>query len=87
MAKVIKFYGDYCAPCKVMAPVFKEAVEELGLDAEEVNIGDAEGRNRAVENGIRSIPSFVAFNEQGSPFVLTGTFTKDELKEFFSNPQ
>lgn len=87
MAKVMKFYGDFCSPCKAMTPIFNEVVEELGLDAEEVNIGDPEGLAEAVKYGIRAIPSFVAFNEQGSPFVLTGTFVKNDLKEFFSNPQ
>lgn len=92
MSKVIKFYSDSCAPCKAMAPVFDEVVKELGVEAESINIGDTSSwnvpnRQKAAELGIRSIPAFVVYNEQGSPFVKTGMVAKDALKEFISNPQ
>lgn len=87
MAKVIKFYSDNCAPCKAMAPIFDEVVKELGVTSESLNISDTANRNRALELSIRSVPTFIVYNEQGSPYGKTGMLTKEELKEFISNPQ
>ena len=87
MAKVIKFYSDNCAPCKAMSPIFDEIVKELGVEAESLNIGEADNRQKALELGVRAVPTFVVYNEQGSPFVKTGMVAKDVLKEFISNPQ
>lgn len=87
MAKVIKFYSDNCAPCKAMSPIFDEVVKELEVEAESLNIGEPANRQKAVELGVRSVPTFAVFNEQGSPFMKTGMMSKDALKDFISNPQ
>lgn len=87
MTKVVKFYSDSCAPCKAMAPVFDEVIKELGVEAESLNIGEPANRQKAMELGVRSVPTFVAFNEQGSPFMKTGMVAKEVLKDFISNPQ
>lgn len=87
MQRIVKFYSDTCPPCKAMAPVFDEVLKELGVEAESLNIGEGNNRQLAMELGIRSVPTFVVYNEQGSPFMKTGMVSKEELKEFFSNPQ
>ena len=36
--KVIKFYADWCGPCKTYAPVFDKVVKELNVEYENINV-------------------------------------------------
>lgn len=55
--KVIKFYADWCRPCKSMTPIF-DALEEENTDVEfeSINVDD-KALVRAYEVG--SIPTFI----------------------------
>lgn len=82
MNKIIKFYSDSCVPCKAMAPIFKEFVEGLdGVEVEEINISNPAGREKAVELGLRSVPTFVAYHDDGSMKTHTGMATLEMLAE------
>lgn len=85
MAKVVKFYGDSCAPCKAMAPIFDEVVKELGIIPEEKNLGDDGVRELALEAGVRSIPSFVVYTDNGEIFSRSGMMGKADLKAFLED--
>ena len=85
MSKVIKFYSDQCAPCKAMAPTFEKVVADYNVEVEEVNITEGDGRERAIEYGVRSIPAFVVpNNNSGAHYSLSGMQTEANLKAFLT---
>lgn len=83
MNKVIKFYSNQCVPCKAMAPILNKLAEELDLEVEEVNILEGNGRERAIEYGVRSIPAFIVPDRNsGSHYSLSGMQSEANLKAF-----
>lgn len=85
MAKVVKFYGDSCSPCKTMAPIFEEVMKELGIESEHKNLGDPGVRDVAIAAGVRSIPSFVVYTDEGEILSRTGIMSKEALKSFIED--
>ncbi|UEN68444.1 hypothetical protein [Escherichia phage MLP3] len=66
-----------------MAPVFKKVVADYNVEVEEVNITEGDGRERAVEYGVRSIPAFVVPNmNSGAHYSLSGMQTESNLRAF-----
>lgn len=78
---VIKFYADWCAPCKVLAPRVAEVSKETGIEVVSVNID--EESEFAQKYGVRGIPMLVAVKDDAPIGALTGARTKDEVTELF----
>ena len=78
--KVIKFYADWCGPCKSYAPIFEKVVNELGVEYENINV-DNDTTGLAAKYKVRSIPLTVFVNEDGSELKETGILSEDKLKQ------
>ena len=77
---VVDFWAPWCAPCKMMVPVFEE------LDAEfdkvtfcKLNVEDH--KPPAEKNGVMSIPTLIMFNMGAEVGRITGYYPKEKLKE------
>lgn len=59
MKTLLKFYADWCGPCKAVAPTIDKLAEELKdqIIVQPVNIDD--NPQVRADYGIRSIPAFV----------------------------
>lgn len=58
--KLIKYYSDFCPPCKLMQPIVESVVKELNIELMSINVG--------VEPppvGITSVPTFVLLGSNG----------------------
>lgn len=55
---LVKFYADWCGPCKQFAPVVDRVAAEAGIKLVQVNV-DAEPEI-AQQFGVRSIPALFA---------------------------
>jgi len=78
--KVIKFYADWCGPCKSYAPIFDKVVNEIKVDYVKVNL-DKDTDGLAAKYKIRSIPATVFINEDGTFTKEVGLLTEDKLKQ------
>ena len=58
--KVLKFYADWCGPCKALTQVIKTAGDKVTMPVEEVNVD--ENVFMATNFNIRSLPTFVLVN-------------------------
>jgi thioredoxin 2 len=58
---VVDFWAPWCAPCRMMAPVFEEAARSLEPSARLVKVNTEEAQGLAMRFGIRSIPTLAVF--------------------------
>lgn len=76
---VVKFYADWCGPCKQLAPVVDRVTTELGVKLVQVNV-DAQPE-LAQQFGVRSIPALFAI-KGGTPVgSLFGNKPEPEVRE------
>lgn len=62
--KVVKYYADWCGPCKAMTPELARFVSDNNIELEEVNIEvDSQAAQAA---SIRSIPTLVVLDDDGA---------------------
>lgn len=57
---VIKFFGAWCGPCKILAPVLESIVPKYP----DVNFGEVDidqERNIAISEGIRGVPAVIFY--------------------------
>ncbi len=78
---LIDFYADWCAPCKMVAPVLEELSKEYGDKLNIYKIDTEAEQELAGVFGIRSIPSllFVPLNAQ--PQMAMGALPKDSFEK------
>ena len=82
MKKVIKFYADWCGPCRSYAPTFDKVSEKYSDQVEFVNINvDKDTTGLAAEMGVRSIPFTVLIKEDGTQIKKTGALPETQLEE------
>ena len=82
MTKVIKFYADWCGPCRVYAKTFDKVSEELKEEVEFININaekDTEGI--AGKYKVTNIPMTVVIKEEKEE-IKYGRLDEKTLKSF-----
>ena len=83
MKDVIKFYADWCGPCKSYTPFFNEVKEELKENYNFVEVDvDNDVTGIAANFKIMSIPATVVVNEEGAYNKKVGLMNPSELKKF-----
>lgn len=85
--KVIKFYAEWCAPCKVYASAFERVKQELQSDEiefVEINV-ENDTDNLSGQYKVRGIPHTVIVEEGVDVKSKSGRLGVEELKEFILN--
>lgn len=84
--KVIKFYAEWCGPCKVYGPTFERVKQELqeGIEFVEVNV-ENDPDNLAGEFKVRGIPLTVVLQDGQKIKEKSGRLSESELKELILN--
>jgi len=78
---LIDFYADWCAPCKMVAPVLEELSEEYGNKLDIYKIDTEAEPELAGLFGIRSIPSLLFVPKDGQPQMAMGALPKDSFEK------
>ena len=88
LTKIIKCSANWCAPCKAMEPIFKNAEEKYGKDIEfvKINVDTASGLDYdfIVNHNVRSIPTIFFIDESGEVIQTVVGYT-NKLNEIISN--
>lgn len=79
---VIKFYGNWCGPCKMVASVLEQMPEIEGLKV----LGMDVDKNLTIAKhfGVLSVPTFIVF-KNGAPLdKITGFRNQKQLTDLFN---
>ncbi len=78
---IIDFYADWCAPCKIVAPVLEELKEEYGDKIDIFKVNTEEEREISAMFGIQSIPSLLFVPVNGQPQMAMGALPKETFRK------
>jgi thioredoxin 1 len=79
--KVLKFYAEWCGPCKALSQVIKNAGDKITVEVESVNIDD--NVFMAQDFKVRSVPTMVLVDESGSEIRRhVGLMKEEQLLDF-----
>lgn len=75
------FYSDTCAPCRRMAPVFSELVEESKGSFRGVKVNVSSESDLAARYDVMAVPTFILFKNGEESARIVGAVPKEELAE------
>lgn len=78
---IIDFYADWCAPCRMVAPILEELKEEFGEKLDIYKIDTESERNLSAMFGIQSIPSLLFIPVEGQPQMAMGALPKETFRK------
>jgi thioredoxin 1 len=80
---IVDFYADWCAPCRMVAPILEELADEYAGKLNVYKVNTEEQQELAGLFGIQSIPSLLFIPKDGQPQMAMGALPKDTFKKAF----
>jgi len=78
---LIDFYADWCAPCKMVAPILEELAAEYEGKIYIYKVDTEKELALSSAFRIRSIPTLLFIPQNGTPQIAQGAMPKQELKK------
>ena len=82
---IIDFYADWCAPCKMVAPILEELASDYEGKLDIYKVDTEDQQELAAAFGIRSIPSFLFVPKEGQPQMAMGALPRDTFVKAFKD--
>ena len=76
---IIDFWAEWCAPCKMVAPVLEEISEEYNGQINVYKVNTEQEQELAAAFGIQSIPSLLFIPTDDKPQMAAGAAPKESL--------
>ena len=83
--KLLKFYADWCMPCKVMTKTMERIADKITVPVENIDIDNDDNAELVKKYGIKTIPSFILLNDDGGEVKRNvGSMTEGKLLQFIT---
>ena len=82
---IVDFYADWCAPCRLVAPILDELAQEYSGKIVIYKIDTDKEKDLARAFAIRSIPSMLFIPAEGRPQMSQGALPKETIKQVIDN--
>ena len=76
---LVDFYADWCAPCKMMAPILEQVKKLMGNDLRIIKIDVDRNPEIAQRYSIRSIPTMILFRKGEKLWTGMGAMQANQL--------
>ncbi len=76
---LIDFWAPWCAPCRMMAPIFETVAEKLNAKAKFIKVNIDESPDLPARFGIRNIPTLLLLKDGVEADIHTGVMRADDL--------
>jgi thioredoxin 1 len=80
---LVDFWGEWCPPCKALAPILDELAEEYDGRVKIAKVNIDQEQQLAVEYGIRAVPTLLLFKQGQVADQIVGLKSKRDLKASF----
>ena len=77
---VVDFFAEWCAPCKMLAPILEKLADELAGKANIVKIDIDKDIDLATKYGITAVPTLIVFKNGEVINTTTGLQPLESLK-------
>jgi thioredoxin 1 len=61
--KVLKFYAEWCGPCKMLSRIIEDAADKIEVPFESIDIDN--DMMTGVQFGVRGVPTMVMVDDSG----------------------
>ena len=78
---IVDFFATWCGPCRMLAPVLDDLAKDASGSFEVYKVDIDKDRALAIEYGVMSIPTIIAFQGGKQINKHIGYATKDQLKK------
>ena len=76
---VVDFFATWCGPCKMLAPVFEQAGEEMKNDATFLKVDIDQSLEIAQQFRISTVPTMMIFKDGKPVETLVGFMPKERI--------
>ena len=76
---IVDFYGTWCMPCKMLAPIVEKVVEDNNFKLAKVDVDDNEELIR--QFGIMSVPTLLIFKDGKQVNSVSGVVSESRILE------
>lgn len=78
---LVDFYADWCAPCRMMAPILEKVAGNLQGNVKILKVNVDNNREAAMKYGIRSIPTLMLFQNGEIKWQGVGVIQADQIEQ------
>ena len=82
---LIDYWAEWCGPCKMIAPILDELVEEYGEKIKIVKLNIDENPETPPKYNIRSIPTLMIFKDGNVEATKVGAVSRSQLAAFIDS--
>jgi len=77
---LVDFYADWCAPCKMMAPILQQVSKDMEGKVKVIKVDVDKNEDAARKYQIRSIPTMILFKNGKAVWQGVGVMQADQIK-------
>lgn len=81
--KLLKFYGEWCGPCKTQNSIIKNLGARVTVPIEEIDIDEEFDKVKSWK--VTAVPTMILVNEDGEVKRHTGVLKESEFLKFITN--